>query len=61
MTGLVDTLKSEWTLAQSGAMSRVPFYQQLCFVPKAAILDGTIPFDEQVPTRLRKYPTAAMG
>jgi GntR family transcriptional regulator len=31
-------------------MSRVPLYHQLYSVLKAAILDGTIPFDSQMPT-----------
>ena len=50
MSELLKTLKSEWTLAQSGAMSRVPLYHQLYSVLKSAILDGTIPYDEQMPT-----------
>lgn len=50
MTDILATLKSEWTLGQSGAMSRVPLYHQLYSVLKAAILDGTIPYDEQMPT-----------
>ena len=50
MTDILATLKSEWTLAQSGTMSRVPLYHQLYSVLKAAILDGTIPYDEQMPT-----------
>ncbi len=50
MTDILATLKSEWTLAQSGAMSRVPLDHQLYSVLKAAILDGRIPYDEQMPT-----------
>ena len=50
MSELLSTLKSEWTLAQGGAMARVPLYHRLYSVLKAAILDGTIPYDEQMPT-----------
>ncbi len=50
MTELLNSLKSEWTLAQSGTMSRVPLYHQLYSVLKGAILDGTIPYDAQMPT-----------
>ena len=50
MPELLNSLKSEWELAQHGAMSRVPLYHQLYTILKAAILDGTIPFDAQMPT-----------
>jgi len=50
MTQLLNSLKSEWELAQHGAMSRVPLYHQLYSVLKSAILDGTIPYDAQMPT-----------
>ncbi len=50
MSDILTSLKSEWDLRQSGAMSRVPLYHQLYSVLKAAILDGTIPYDEQMPT-----------
>ena len=50
MPELLNSLKSDWHLAQHGAMSRVPLYHQLYSVLKAAILDGTIPYDAQMPT-----------
>ena len=50
MTQLLNSLKSEWELAQHGTMSRVPLYHQLYSVLKGAILDGTIPHDAQMPT-----------
>ena len=50
MVELLKSLKSDWQLAQHGAMSRVPLYHQLYSVLKEAILDGTIPFDAQMPT-----------
>jgi GntR family transcriptional regulator len=50
MPELLDLLKSDWQLAQHGAMSRVPLYHQLYSVLKDAILDGTIPFGAQMPT-----------
>ena len=50
MAELLNSLKSDWQLAQHGAMLRVPLYHQLYSVLKAAILDGTIPFDAQMPT-----------
>ena len=50
MPELLNSLKSDWRLAQHGAMSRVPLYHQLYSVLRAAILDGTIPFNAQMPT-----------
>ena len=50
MPELLNSLKSDWQLAQHGAMSRVPLYHQLYSVLKAAILEGTIPYDAQMPT-----------
>ncbi|MDH3612080.1 MAG: GntR family transcriptional regulator [Gammaproteobacteria bacterium] len=50
MPELLHSLKSDWQLAQHGAMLRVPLYHQLYSVLKAAILDGTIPHDAQMPT-----------
>lgn len=50
MSDLLSALKSEWTLAQSGQLARVPLYHQLYTVLKDAILDGTIAYDAQLPT-----------
>jgi GntR family transcriptional regulator len=50
MAELLNSLKSEWQLAEHGAMSRVPLYHQLYSVLKAAILNGTIPHAAQMPT-----------
>lgn len=50
MGDLLTTLKADWRHAKHGAMSRVPLYHQLYSVLKAAILDGTIPYDAQMPT-----------
>ncbi len=50
MGQLLKSLKYDWLLAQHGTMSRVPLYHQLYSVLKAAILDGTIPHDAQMPT-----------
>lgn len=50
MSELLVSLKSEWTLAQSGTLARVPLYHQLYSVLRRAILNGTIPFDAQMPT-----------
>lgn len=50
MSALLDSLKSEWTVAQSGALARVPLYHQLYSVLKDSIMNGTIPYDEQMPT-----------
>ena len=50
MSDLLQSLKSEWQMAQHGAMSRVPLYHQLYSVLKAAIMDGTIAYDAQMPT-----------
>jgi GntR family transcriptional regulator len=50
MSELLETLKSDWEIAQHGAMSRVPLYHQLYSVLKAAILDGSIAHDSQMPT-----------
>jgi GntR family transcriptional regulator len=50
MSELLNSLKSDWQSGLHGAMSRVPLYHQLYSVLKAAILDGTIPYDAQMPT-----------
>ena len=50
MSELLESLKSDWQSGQHGAMLRVPLYHQLYSVLKAAILDGTIPYDAQMPT-----------
>lgn len=50
MSNLLNSLKAKWELSQRGPMSRVPLYHQLYSVLKAAILDGTIPYDTQMPT-----------
>ena len=50
MTQLLNSLKSEWELSQHSSMARVPLYHQLYMVLKGAILDGTIPYDAQMPT-----------
>ena len=50
MSDILTSLKSDWELSQRGAMSRVPLYHQLYSVLKASILDGTIPYDAQMPT-----------
>jgi GntR family transcriptional regulator len=50
MTKLLNSLKSEWQLAQHSSMARVPLYHQLYSVLKKTILDGTIPYDAQMPT-----------
>lgn len=57
MTELLSSLKSEWRLAQHSAMSRVPLYHQLYSVLKAAILDGTIPYDARMPTEQQLVTT----
>ena len=50
MSDILNSLKSDWDLSQRGAMSRVPLYHQLYSVLKSSILDGTIPYDSQMPT-----------
>lgn len=50
MSDLLNALKSEWTLAQTGQLARVPLYHQLYTVLRDAILDGTISYDAQLPT-----------
>ncbi len=50
MSDILTSLNADWTLAQHGAMSRVPLYHQLYSVLKGAIMDGTIPYDAQMPT-----------
>ncbi len=57
MPELLNSLKSDWQLAQHDAMSRVPLYHQLYSVMKAAILNGTIPFDAQMPTEQQLMKT----
>lgn len=50
MSELLHSLKSEWDLAQGGALARVPLYHQLYSVLKNSILNGTIAYDAQLPT-----------
>ncbi|MDX1481177.1 MAG: GntR family transcriptional regulator [Woeseiaceae bacterium] len=50
MDNILASLRSKWDLSQRGPMSRAPLYHQLYSVLKAAILDGTIPYDSQMPT-----------
>jgi DNA-binding GntR family transcriptional regulator len=42
-------------------MARVPLYHQLYSVLKSAILDGTIPYDAQMPTEQQLAATFACG
>jgi GntR family transcriptional regulator len=50
MSDLTDSLKSDLTLAQQGAMAHAPLYHQLYTVLKSAIMDGTIAYEAQMPT-----------
>ncbi|MCH9695975.1 MAG: GntR family transcriptional regulator [Gammaproteobacteria bacterium] len=50
MSDLLNSLKAEWTLGQSGALARVPLYHQLYSVLKESIMNGTISYDAQMPT-----------
>lgn len=50
MSNILNSLRAKWDLSQRGPMSRVPLYHQLYSVLKSAILDGTIPYDTQMPT-----------
>lgn len=50
MSDLLTSLKSNWELAQTGALARVPLYHQLYSVLRESILDGTIAYDAQMPT-----------
>jgi len=57
MTELLSSLKSEWHRSQNGSMDRSPLYHRLYSVLKAAILDGTIPYDAQMPTEQQLVST----
>ena len=50
MSDLLNSLKANWELAKGGALARVPLYHQLYSVLRESILDGTIPYDAQMPT-----------
>ena len=50
MSDLLTSLKTNWDLAQGGALARVPLYHQLYSVLRGAILDGTIPYNAKMPT-----------
>lgn len=50
MNELLSSLKSDLQAGQQGALSHAPLYHQVYTVLKAAILDGSIPFDSQMPT-----------
>ncbi|NIL95484.1 MAG: UTRA domain-containing protein [Woeseiaceae bacterium] len=57
MTELLSSLKSEWNRSQNGLTDRSPLYHRLYTVLKAAILDGTIPYDAQMPTEQQLVAT----
>ncbi|NCF52588.1 UTRA domain-containing protein [Gammaproteobacteria bacterium] len=61
MTELLSSLKTEWQLAEHSSMARVPLYHQLYSVLKSAILDGTIPYDAQMPTEQQLAATFAVS
>jgi len=50
MTELLQSLRAEWDRRRNGEVSREPLYHQLYSILKAAILDGTICYDAQLPT-----------
>lgn len=50
MNELLLSLKADWALAQRGKLARAPLYHQLYAVLKEAILNGTIPYEAQLPT-----------
>ena len=50
MSELLRSLQSEWQLTHHGAIARAPLYHRLYSVLKDAILDGTIPYNAQMPT-----------
>ena len=50
MSEFLPSLKADWDLAQGGTLARVPLYHQLYSVLRDSILNGTIPYDAQMPT-----------
>jgi GntR family transcriptional regulator len=50
MSKILDMLKADWQVAQTGALAKVPLYHQLYSVLKDSILSGLIPYDGQMPT-----------
>ena len=57
MASLLESLKDEWQIGQGGPVSPVPLYHRLYVVLKAAILDGTIPHNAQLPTEQQLMST----
>jgi GntR family transcriptional regulator len=50
MADLLQSLKQQWQVGHRGPTARVPLYHRLYTLLKGAILDGTIPYDAQMPT-----------
>jgi len=50
MDELLVRLRSEWLAAQYGVLERVPLYYQIYSILKSSILDGSIPYANQMPT-----------
>ena len=50
MDELLVSLRSEWLAAQRGALAQAPLYHQIYSVLRSSILDGSIPYESQIPT-----------
>lgn len=50
MDELLVRLRSQWLSAQYGVMERVPLYHQIYSILKSFVLDGSIPYESQMPT-----------
>ena len=57
MVNLLQSLKDEWAIGQNGPASPVPLYHRLYVVLKSAIMDGTIPYNAQMPTEQQLVST----
>lgn len=57
MSELLTRLQSEWRVAKSGALARMPLYHQLYAMLKESIISGTIAHDERMPTEQQLVAT----
>lgn len=61
MAEVPQSLKHEWQIAEHNAIARVPLYHRLYTLLKSAILDGTIPYNEQLPTEQQLAETFSVS
>ena len=46
----LETMKDEWISNKEGLLSKAPLYHQLYSLLKTSILDGTLNYEDRMPT-----------